>query len=191
MENRIIKIEEINNERNKQGKKVCIIYCKCGNTKKVRLSNVLNKNTKSCGCLDTGPKIKHGFCKSTFYFVWQNMIQRCSPNKKDSKNYYNRGIRVCNEWKDFNSFFQDMYPSYKKGLSLDRINNNGNYCKENCRWATQKEQSSNRRTSIIYNGECASDVSKRLGGFSNLINHRLKRGWSLEKAFTTIKKSRG
>lgn len=135
---------------------------------------------------------KHGFSKHPLYRVRCLMIERTSNPKNCHYNLYGgRGITVCDEWKNNpKSFFEwAIANGYKRGLSIDRIDNNGNYCPENCRWVTQKEQTRNtRRNNVLsYNGKtmCVSDWAKQLG-FSHpvAINNRLKRGWSIEKALS-------
>jgi len=90
------------------------------------------------------------------YNSWDNMKQRClNENRADFPNYGGRGITICDEWiNSFERFRDDMLPTYEAGLTLDRIDVNGNYCKENCRWATKKEQSVNTRRNrhITFNG---------------------------------------
>lgn len=84
------------------------------------------------------------------YWVWRGFISRCRNKKnKNYKGYGGRGITFCRKWKTFAGFWEDMHSGYKEGLSLDRINNNGNYCKENCRWATVKQQARNRRNNHL------------------------------------------
>jgi len=87
--------------------------------------------------------------------IWRTMIFRCeNPKSEMFYAYGKKGVRVCDEWKEFENFKKDMFGGYKKGLSIDRINNTGNYCKENCRWATSLEQAQNTSRSrfITYNG---------------------------------------
>jgi len=115
------------------------------------------------------------------------MIRRChSKDDNNYKDYGGRGITVCDRWKDIKTFVSDMSSSHKNGLTLDRIDNDGNYCKENCRWATPKQQTRNKRVNVVYKGECAVDAAKRLGGCKSLVIMRIWRSkWSLEKAFNT------
>ena len=90
--------------------------------------------------------VKHGMKQHRLYYVWSDMKRRCiNPKRKDFKYYGGRGIKVCEEWMDINNFISDMYPTFQEGLSLDRINANGNYEKSNCRWATKTTQSQNTR----------------------------------------------
>ena len=126
------------------------------------------------------------------YRTWQNMLQRCNnPKNSEYKNYLGRGIKVCSEWHDFAKFFADMGP-LPQGMSLDRIDNNGDYCKVNCRWATTKEQSRNKRSNRILelNGEKlhAVDWAKKLGIDYSTLHKRLEK-WPIERALTEIKNS--
>ena len=125
-----------------------ICRCECGTIKPVTRSSLRSGRSKGCpNCCTTF--IKHGHSRSLTYKVWDSMIQRCT-NKNFSfyQHYGGRGITVCQEWKEnFINFFNDMGEKPKK-LSLDRIDNNKGYFKENCRWVTMKTQNRNRRDSV-------------------------------------------
>lgn len=122
---------------------------------------------------------------STFE-CWRKMKSRCNnPNQSNYHNYGGRGITYSEEWENYDSFLNDMGEK-PEGLSIDRIDTNGDYCKENCRWATPKEQASNRRDSLVFKGENAKDASIRLGGGYNLVQQRVHDlEWDIERAFTT------
>lgn len=131
--------------------------CDCGNETIVLEKHLRNGNTKSCGCLKKDvwreENVTHGLSKTRIYRVWATMKDRCfRPNSQKFKDYGNRGITVCDEWKDsFEAFYGyvSKLPHYgEEGYSLDRINNDGNYEPGNVRWATAETQSNNRRCSL-------------------------------------------
>lgn len=113
------------------------------------------------------------------------MIARCdNPKTERYERYGGRGITYCERWKLYEHFLEDMGEQPARH-SIDRIDNDKDYCKENCRWATPKEQNLNRSTSVNYKGECAKDASIRLGATENLVQKRILRGWPIDKAFNT------
>ena len=132
---------------------------------------------------------KHGLSNHPLYHRWEKMKGRCcSPHNTHYKYYGGRGITICNEWLDFINFYNDMYQGFEEYLTLDRIDNDGNYCKENCRWATRKEQARNTRQNVnIAYGEvtmCETAWARQLGMSLCTISKRIKRGWSEEQALT-------
>lgn len=170
--------------------------CSCGKETIVLGEHLRTSNTRSCGCLKkevvSKRNTRHGMYHAPGYRTWQNMLQRCNnPKNSEYKNYLGRGIKVCSEWHDFAKFFADMGP-LPQGMSLDRIDNNGDYCKVNCRWATTKEQSRNKRSNRILelNGEKlhAVDWAKKLGIDYSTLHKRLEK-WPIERALTEIKNS--
>ena len=164
--------------------------CECGKEKVLNVYSVKKGLTKSCGCLQGEAHITHGMRKTRIYDTWRGMKRRClNKNYKKFKDYGGRGITVCDEWLEFINFYNDMgdIPDKK---TLDRIDNNGNYCKENCRWTTWIEQANNRRNNrfLTYKGktQTISQWARELNTNHNVISRRLKRGWSIRKTLITF-----
>jgi hypothetical protein len=160
-----------------------VCSCVCGSCLVVARSNLLRQNTKSCGCLHKDTMTKHGRCDKDEYHIWKSMPQRCyNPKSKYYRHYGGRGIRVCDRWLDpengFVNFFSDMGERPSKTHSLDRIDNNGNYCPENCKWATKHEQARNRRNNhlVTHNNktQCLTDWAKELGVSFSTLRHRIQ-----------------
>lgn len=133
-----------------------ICKCSCGEIRSVQRANLINSKSKSCGhkVKETFVKslYKHGLSRDRLFRIYNEMKRRCNNEDcKDYVNYSGRGIRVCDEWlNSFESFREwAIGNGYDKSLTIDRINNDGNYEPKNCRWATVKEQSLNRRSNVL------------------------------------------
>ncbi len=169
--------------------------CCCGIERPVREYCLLFGKTKSCGCLTRG-HLKHGHARtpsrpeSATYSCWSALKKRCN-NPKNSwyRRYGGRGITVCERWDKFENFLEDMGPK-PDGLSIDRINNDLGYFKENCRWATSKEQNNNRNNTrrFFYKGSLRTtdELADLTGICRETLNSRIyQRKWDLEKALST------
>lgn len=128
--------------------------CRCGVTLTATRLSLVTKHRTSCGCARGIYHRTHGLSKAAVYNAWHTMLQRCYNSKHPAfHNWGGRGITVCERWKKFEGFFADMGKP-QPGMSLERIDNGGNYEPGNCRWATQKEQTCNtRRNRLVYFSE--------------------------------------
>lgn len=128
-----------------ESKRTWRCMCKCGNETVVDTGNLVKGMTTSCGCFDKERRIKHGMHDTRFYRIWEDMKSRCdNPNTECFERYGGRGISYVESWKSFENFRDEMFEGYDENLTLDRIDPNGDYCKENCQWATKQEQGRNR-----------------------------------------------
>lgn len=185
---KLIVKEELESEK---GKARWLCQCDCGKYSITKTYYLTSGETKSCGCVkksSLGQRSKtHGMSKTRIYNIWQMMKRRCY--KKDTtyyENYGGRGILVCDEWQSFENFYEDMKDEYKENLTIERIDNNGNYCKENCRWANRNEQMNNMRRNKLLT---IDGVSKTMIEWSketkipySTIRSRLRYGWSDRRA---------
>lgn len=170
--------------------------CDCGNTTEVISGNLVRGGTQSCGCLVSQlakeRMTTHGKHGTRLYKIWQGMNQRCNnSNYTDYDNYGGRGITVCDEWSEFMPFYRwAMNNGYKNNLSIDRINNDGNYETGNCKWSTMKEQANNKRTNVCYEYQNQkknlTQWSEQSGISRYHLYQRIRRdGWTIEKALNT------
>jgi len=167
--------------------------CTCGKRKEIRVYSLLNGASQSCGCLAREATTTHGMAgkykQHRAYCSWYCMKNRCNlPDREGNQEYHGRGIVYDPKWDTFEGFWEDMGGTWKEGLSLDRVNTDGNYCKDNCRWATPKQQSNNRRNTrrLTYQGKTlsVSEWSELTGISLNTLQSRAKLGWSDEDVLT-------
>lgn len=170
----------------RKGHAYWLCRCDCGGVKIVRGSHLKQGNVSSCGCKD---RTTHGETRTRLYHIWNGMRNRCSnKNYPGYPNYGGRGISVCEEWQEYIPFRDwAITNGYQDGLSIDRIDNNGGYSPDNCRWATPREQANNTRKVrlITYNGETHSvcEWSRILNIKQSTLNMRInKYRWSAEEA---------
>lgn len=163
-------------------RRAVLVICDCGRMKTILEDNL--SRTQSCGCLNgeliSTRETTHGRSKTPLYSAWHGMLSRCdNPKNSSYPNYGGRGISVCERWRSFENFLADM-GERPEGLSLERLDNDGDYGPENCTWATSVEQATNRRSTrwVILNGErvSLSEAARRLnasnGAFYNWAKDR-------------------
>jgi hypothetical protein len=165
--------------------------CECGNELVTAAGNLTKGYTKSCGC--SNKTIKHGLHgKTNIYGVWKGIRARCFRKTEPSyKRYGGRGISVCAEWLEFKPFYDWAISSgYEKRLTIERINNDGNYEPSNCKWATLAEQQNNKRNNIKITKnnqtKTASQWGKELGIMPCTIYSRIRYGWAKEELLLPV-----
>lgn len=187
--------------KNKYHHSFWLCKCDCGTEKIVNVSQVKSGAIKSCGCLNKELSRKrlmestqtHGYAnKERLYDIWKNMKRRCyDKSNKRYENYGGKGVIVCDEWKnDYLSFRKWAYANgYNDELTIDRIDVNGNYEPSNCKWSSWKEQMNNqtRNRFLAYKGKTMtmSQWAELLGLTYGAMNHRVQRGWSMERIVNT------
>lgn len=168
--------------------------CDCGNHVERRIKNVRSGKTSSCGCLARELTVArnetHGLTRQfpREYGLWKGMRDRCQrTGNRSYADYGGRGITVCPRWEDFARFMDDMGPC-PNGLSIDRMDTNGNYEPGNCRWATATQQANNKRSNhvITYLGKSLTlqQWCDKFNLEASKVRYRLKRGWNLDRAFS-------
>jgi hypothetical protein len=185
-------VTDVFSRREKDRKIQWECICDCGNKKNVVSNYLMSGKTKSCGCLSielSTDRVKtHGLTNTRLYSIWSDMKTRCFNTKgRYYINYGGRGVTMSEEWKnDFLAFYRwSIKNGYSDELSIDRINNDGNYCPSNCRWVTRKTQSNNRRSNIVFQGKTLSEWCEDLKLNYHTVRTRIKVfGWDIEKALS-------
>lgn len=166
------------------GKKDRIVsaVCECNTIKNYTFNKLKKGHTKSCGCLHKEIQktitVTHGMTGTKLYSVYSGILKRC--NDTNDMDYGGRGIK--SEFESFEDFYNTMNPTFKEGLTIDRINVDGNYSKNNCRWATAQEQATNRRSNIFVGNVCLKDYCSQNNLSYKAVHHRINRGMSIESA---------
>lgn len=186
---RLLVIERAANKSANDTNARWLCKCDCGKTCIVYGQDLARGKQVSCGCYNQEKRTKHGMARTHVNAVWRQMLGRCeNPKHQAYKNYGARGITVSDSWHKFENFIADM-GERPTGYTLERVDNNKGYSKENCIWATVKVQLNNRRNNrlLTYNGEThtIAEWSDITGIKWDTIRCRIRYGWSIEKALTT------
>lgn len=162
--------------------------CDCGGIK-VTTAGLLNANAiRSCGCRKSLGTATHLMTETRIYRIWRSMRTRCNnPNTNNYDDYGGRGIKVCPEWSDFNCFYNDMKDGYEDHLQLDRVDNDADYCKENCKWSTRAEQTRNKRNNYWFEAGglrmIKMDWAERWEVSHTTLNNRMKQGLTFQQLY--------
>ena len=179
-------------ENSKHGHIMYLCQCECGKQKNIIASSLLSGHTKSCGCLNKEVITKHGLIHHRIRSIYKGMKERCyNSHCKKFKYYGGKRIKICDEWlNDLKNFYNwAMINGYQDNLTIDRIDSNGNYEPNNCRWIDMKMQLRNtsRTKMITFNNEtmCLKDWAKKLKINYRTLQYRLSNGWTIEETLTT------
>ena len=188
---KLVVLRDVGRNRPNSSQYFCECVCECGKFTTVNRHKLKSGKTTSCGCAAGRGSKMHGMTKTKIYYVWNGIRNRCAGNCSEitKKNYSSRGIKVCDEWNDFRSFYSwAMGNGYCEGLQIDRINNDLGYSPNNCRWVTPAENNKNKSNiiKVNVNGENIYwiDAARNNGISEGCARSRVYRGWSVMDAIT-------
>lgn len=181
-----------------QGQAMWLCQCDCGNITTVRGADLRGGKTVSCGCFALISRTKHGGSKERLYSIWRSMKDRCNNfHNENYKNYGGIGVKVCHEWEDYSTFrewaFLNGYNEKAEygECSIDRINVDGDYAPDNCRWVTMQEQQMNKHTNVFIDKDgkrqTLTEWCRELNLNESAIRNRYRNGWSIDRLFEPIK----
>jgi hypothetical protein len=187
-------VTERSSRQSRSGRRYWNCVCDCGNVNVVAQDVLRAGKSRSCGCLKRELNREslrvHGLRKSPLYETWARMLRRCrNERSKEYAMYGGRGIRVCERWiHSVEAFCEDMGPTYREGLTLDRIDNNGPYAPWNCRWVNRIAQANNTRRNrfLVFRGKkmTVAEWARRLNWSADVIRGRIRLGWPVERILT-------
>jgi hypothetical protein len=190
-----LKVLKLLDKRTKWGNRYYLCECQCGNQKEITGKDLRSGQTVSCGCYNKEKSTKHGMYKSRIFNIYRGIKDRCFNKNRPEYIYYGgKGITICEEWSDKENGFINFYKwaienNYDDNLSIDRIDGNGNYCPENCRWVTHTEQMRNtsRCTYLSKDGktQTIAEWSREIGTCQSAIKKRIEK-FSIEKDIEEI-----
>lgn len=189
----VIETYKLRGETWQQSRYYAQCRCDCGTVLITRINNLRSENTQSCGCVMRDGRKKTRLSRTRIGQIWRGMMHRCyNPKSPAYKNYGGRGIQVCDQWHALECFAKDITSlGYAANLTIERIDNNGDYSPDNCQWIPKALQSKNKRSNVIieFRGRsmCIADWARHIGIPYRTLRARLRvRGWPVERALTTI-----
>lgn len=193
-------VKTLENKRATNTREMTLVLVRCSRCDLLSVTTIQNVKKhqalgrKFCRHCATLTERHHGLSRSRIYGVWNGMKDRCcNPKSRDRKNYGGRGIRLSEEWETFENFFADMGSTYRKGFTIERIDVNGDYSKENCTWVTPMAQQANKRTNLVlrYLGQNyhLAELCRLTGLSKSKLRSRLAKGMTAEMAVEHAQRS--